>query len=530
MKMRKLFAGIAAAATLLGGMALGATSAQADDAAGTPVTGVATFTFTAETAEQLTNANLKAYKIGDYVQYGSGENVAYGVVTNSNNKTAVDSALKAAGVDTTDPEVDHLAAALNAGTLDVSAARPWASPEKTRKFANALESEGKLTAVTSFTLGKPVPATNGSADAKYTATATLPAGIYVFIDSAAATGSVTKAIPMIVASGTVNAEKKVLTNPTAAATVNMKNTNNPGKTKEVNKTSAAIGDTLTYTLTGVVANPAPTAFKFTDTPSKGLTIKANSFQFFTEEANAERQAEPASNFSVTPTGDFTGNGTASFDVEVENPSAYAGKKIVVTFEAVINDEADVENGVVNKLDNYGTSVQVPTTFGKFEFTKVDPDGKGIENVTFQVKDGDTTLYFVKQKDGSYKKAASAATSGATADVKTGADGKLSFTGLDKTKIYTVTETVRASDAYLNIMPSFTVSFNEENGSAVLAKTTTSDPWGLVNTTAKTVKNIKSITQLPLTGAAGTMLFTVVALLVAGAGVTIAIKSRQNAEA
>ena len=528
MKMRKLFAGIAAAATLLGGMALGATSAQADDAAGTPVTGEATFTFTAETAEQLTNAKLKAYKIGDYVQYGSGENVAYGVVTNSSNKTAVDFALKAAGVDTTDSEVDHLAAALNAGTLDVSAARPWASPEKTRKFANALESEGKLTAVTSFTLGRPVPATNGSADAKYTATATLLAGIYVFIDSAAATGSVTKAIPMIVASGTVNAEKKVLTDPTAAATVNMKNTNNPEKTKEVNKTSAAIGDTLTYTLTGVVANPAPTAFKFTDTPSKGLTIKANSFQFFTEEANAERQAEPASNFSVTPTGDFTGNGTASFDVEVENPSAYAGKKIVVTFEAVINDEADVENGVVNKLDNYGTSVQVPTTFGKFEFTKVDPDGKGIENVTFQVKDGDTTLYFVKQKDGSYKKAASAATSGATADVKTGADGKLSFTGLDKTKIYTVTETVRASDAYLNIMPSFTVSFSKEDGSAVL--TATSDPWGLVDTSAKTVKNIKSITQLPLTGAAGTMLFTVVALLVAGAGVTIAIKSRQNAEA
>lgn len=525
MKMRKLFAGIAAAATLLGGMALGATSAQADDAAGTPVTGVATFTFTAETAEQLTNAKLKAYKIGDYVQYGSGENVAYGVVTNSNNKTAVDSALKAAGVDTTDSEVDHLAAALNAGTLDVSAARPWASPTATRKFADALESEGRLTSGTDVTLSNPVAAQDGS----YSATVSLQAGIYVFIDSAVATGSVTQAIPMIVASGTV--ADKVLTDPIRGAnTVNMKNTNNPEKTKEVNKTSAAIGDTLTYTLTGVVANPAPTAFKFTDTPSKGLTIKANSFQFFTEEANAERQAEPASNFSVTPTGDFTGNGTASFDVEVENPSAYAGKKIVVTFEAVINDEADVENGVVNKLDNYGTSVQVPTTFGKFEFTKVDPDGKGIKDVTFQVKDGDTTLYFVKQGDGSYKKAASANTQGATTDVTTGTNGQLSFTGLDKTKTYTVTETKRASDAYLDIMPSFTVSFNEENGSAVLAKTATSDPWGLVNTTAKTVKNIKSITQLPLTGAAGTMLFTVVALLVAGAGVTIAIKSRQNAEA
>ena len=529
MKMRKLFAGIAAAATLLGGMALGATSAQADDAAGTPVTGVATFTFTAETAEQLTNANLKAYKIGDYVQYGSGENVAYGVVTNSNNKTAVDSALKAAGVDTTDSEVDHLAAALNAGTLDVSATRPWdktanGNASTTRAFANALESEGKLASSQKVTLGAATTVQGG-----YSASVNLPAGIYVFIASAVATGSVTKAIPMIVASGTVNTEKKVLTDPIQGAnTVNMKNTNNPGKTKEVNNTSAAIGDTLTYTLTGTIANPAPTEFKFTDKPGKGLTIKAGTFKFYVngEEISAETAA---SDFTV-PTADVTGGDNASFNVTVNNPSKYAGKTIKVTFQAVINDEADAENGVVNKLDNYGTDVEAPTKFTGFKFTKVDPDDKGIKDVTFQVKDGDTTLYFVKQGDGSYKKAASATTSGATADVKTDADGKLSFTGLDKTKTYTVTETERASDAYLDIMPSFTVSFNEENGSAVLAKTTTSDPWGLVNTTAKTVKNIKSITQLPLTGAAGTTLFTVVALLVAGAGVTIAIKSRQNAEA
>lgn len=524
--MRKLFAGIAAAATLLGGMALGATSAQADDAM---VTDNATFTFTAETEEQLTHANLAAYKIGDYVQYGSDQSVAYGVVTNSVNKAAVDSALKAAGVDTADPKVDHLAAALNAGTLDVSDSRPWdknaaGGASTTRAFANALEKE-KLANGTTVKFA----ATSGSAEDGYSATVTLPAGIYVFIDSAAATDSVTKAIPMIVASGTVNTEKKVLTDPIQGAnTVNMKNTNNPGKTKEVNNTSAAIGDTLTYTLTGTIANPAPTEFKFTDKPGKGLTIKAGTFKFYVngEEISAETAA---SDFTV-PTADVTGGDNASFNVTVNNPSKYAGKTIKVTFQAVINDEADAENGVVNKLDNYGTDVEAPTKFTGFNFTKVDPDDKGIKDVTFQVKDGDTTLYFVKQGDGSYKKAASANTQGATTDVTTGTNGQLSFTGLDKTKTYTVTETKRASDAYLDIMPSFTVSFNEENGSAVLAKTTTSDPWGLVNTTAKTVKNIKSITQLPLTGAAGTMLFTVVALLVAGAGVTIAIKSRQNAEA
>lgn len=68
MKMRKLFAGIAAAATLLGGMALGATSAQADGS-GTVVKSDVNFTFTAQDAKQLTNRKLDAYKIADYVQY-----------------------------------------------------------------------------------------------------------------------------------------------------------------------------------------------------------------------------------------------------------------------------------------------------------------------------------------------------------------------------------------------------------------------------------------------------------------------------
>ena len=516
MKMRKLFAGIAAAATLLGGMALGAVSAQADGTT-TTVNTSATFTFTAETAEQLTKANLTAYKIGDYVQYGSGENIAYGVVTNSNNKTAVDSALKAAGVDTTDSKVDHLAAALNAGTLDVSAARPWASPEKTRKFANALESGNTLTGGTQVTFAA---APTGSVESGYSATVNLPAGIYVFIDSAVATGSVTKAIPMIVASGTV--KDGVLTDPVNGAnTVNMKNTKNSVKTKEVNKASAAIGDTLTYTLTGTIANPAPTEFKFTDKPGKGLTIKAGTFKFYA--GNVEISANEAATDFTVPDSDVTGGENASFDVIVNNPSKYAGKTIKVTFDAMVNDKASVTDGVVNKLDNYGTDVEAKTKFVGFDFTKVDPDGKGIGNVTFQVKDGDTALYFMKQDDGSYKKAASAATSGATTNVKTDASGKLTFTGLDATKTYTVTETERASNDYLDIKPSFTVSFN--NNAAVL--TATSDPWDLVDTTAKTVKNVKSITQLPLTGAAGTTLFTVVALLVAGAGVTVAVKSRQR---
>ena len=47
------------------------------------------------------------------------------------------------------------------------------------------------------------------------------------------------------------------------------------------------------------------------------------------------------------------------------------------------------------------------------------------------------------------------------------------------------------------------------------------------TATATVLNVKNVTQLPLTGAAGTVLFTVVALLVGGAGVAVAVKSRRR---
>ena len=72
------------------------------------------------------------------------------------------------------------------------------------------------------------------------------------------------------------------------------------------------------------------------------------------------------------------------------------------------------------------------------------------------------------------------------------------------------------------LPSFTVTI-DENGNVTFGE----DAFGLVNTTAKTVKNIKSITQLPLTGAAGTMLFSVIGLLIAGAAVTVFVKSRST---
>lgn len=218
MKMRKLFAGIAAAATLLGGLAVGATSASAAEIT---VNDDATFTFTADSAEQLKNAKLVAYKIGDYVQYGTTQ--IYGVTTNEANKTAVDNALASVFTDFVTDDQDNLAAALNEGKLDISATRPWNTTAEgvastSRAFADALAKEDLA--------GKEIGTLDptGSDEDGYEATVTLPAGIYLFLDANTSTvDKVTVAIPMIVASGTV--ENNALTDPVNGAnTVNMKNT------------------------------------------------------------------------------------------------------------------------------------------------------------------------------------------------------------------------------------------------------------------------------------------------------------------
>lgn len=166
------------------------------------------------------------------------------------------------------------------------------------------------------------------------------------------------------------------------------------------------------------------------------------------------------------------------------------------------------------VKNDGSYDTVTTKLFSFNFEKRDNDGKALAGATFKLSVADNQTGMLPTVNG--QEYGTTQTSGG--------NGNVTFSGL-KAGTYTVTET-QAPQGYMNtFLPSFTVTI-DKNGNATFDE----DAFGLVNTSEKTVKNIKSITQLPLTGAAGTMLFTVVALLVAGAGVTIAIKSRQNAEA
>ena len=509
MKMRKLFAGIAAAATLLGGMALGATSAQAGDAAttagsGTIVNNDAKFKFTAQDAKQLTNRKLNAYKIADYVQYGTGDNAAYGVQTADGVvRDTLAKALQSATDENVPETGDLMAWALAKGVLSVDDSADengaW-SNSASRKFVESLKNAtGNLGTAETVDLGA-------------SATVTLPAGLYLFVDadySAGTNKDATPSIAILVGSG--NVENGVL-NPLTEATVDIKN-QTTAVTKKVNgkdAITASAGQRVTYTITSKVPQNtqyySDYGYTYTDTPSAGQTVDFDSLRVTV----ADKALTKDTDYTVAENED--GTFTVTISSIKKQP---AGAVITVTYNATVTSEEAAGNKAVTNtvvLSDNGAEATDSTfiTNGQFSFTKTDAQGNALAGAEFKIEGQSGTSI------------------PSTATAISDSNGTVTFKGLaDGT--YKVTETNVPADFQQNLKAAFTVTI--ANGKAV--KYAGADIWGLApsaevsgNYTYK-VKNVKNVTQLPLTGAAGTTLFTVVALLVAGAGVAVALKSRQR---
>lgn len=499
MKMRKLFAGIAAAATLLGGMALGAASAQADGS-GTVVKSDVNFTFTAQDATQLTNRSLNAYKIADYVQYGTDDNATYGVQTADGvDRGTLKTALESATGKTVSETGDLMAWALAEGVLSVdnSADGAW-NNSASRKFVESLKTTtDKLGTVQKVDLGA---VANGTS-----ATVPLPAGLYLFVDADYPAGTnegATPSIAILVGSGRV--ENRVLKDPSAEATVEIKNQTTT-VSKTVSAATASAGQKVTYTITSKVPQNtqyySEYGYTYTDTPSAGQTVHLDSLKVTVGGSDLNKGKD----YTVAKgeNGKFTVNITS---IKQQN----AGDEIVVTYDAEVTEaEATGRKAVTNTVvlsDNGAKAIaSTSITNGQFSFTKTDAQGKALAGAEFKIE-GQNGV-------------STPSTATATSD----SNGTVTFKGLaDGT--YKVTETKVPAD-FQNLKATFTVTI--KGGEATFAGT---DVWGLApkNSSADyKVKNVKNVTQLPLTGAAGTTLFTVVALLVAGAGVTVALKSRQR---
>ena len=515
MKVRKLFAGIAAAATLLGGMALGAASAQAADPQTTPLL-------------QVNNAQEgHMYTPYKFATFENADNGTVEVSTVEAWKDAVTAAADTAnGNDSIPAEYKNNPAAYVA-TFNAEQIRKFA--EELAKTNPLPTADGAGLTVTAEQAGTAQPVAvdgegwylvtdtyNGKAGTPAVVATTVNGldNLRIVADAKTGQGGITTV-------GRFNAKNEnPLTPPSKTAKVG---------DVDVNGKTVNVGDTVDFTVSAAVpasaANYDVYPFTITDTASKGLKVaETNTFKVQVDGKDVD-----AALYKVEQTGSAAVGTTTT--ITFASAKSLAGKTIVVSYTGVVTKDAltGLDGSVDNKATittNGGTSGEGKTeskTYG-FQFKKigVDNDANALAGAQFVVKKKDGK--FLKQDIES--KAWSSVDDQTNATVFTsGADGLVQFKGLAAGD-YTVMETSAPSGYAQNFRVTFDVSI-AENGTVTFKQDLLHQVTLPADDQIATVKNVKSITQLPLTGAAGTTLFTVVALLVAGAGVTVAVKSRQR---
>lgn len=558
MRLKNITAMVAAIATAasLGTVAVASADAQ------TVTTGDATITLNAQTAGQLTGHTFKAVKIASYDVYGTEPNQSVTLRTEDDVKAEVVKYLTATShYAETDGDPLAWAQQQNDPKLDQSGASPWLGDGTTRGLADALAPQAK----SAFT-----PVINGT-----TATFTLTSpGLWLIVDQAATDAS-SRSLPILAGTPLTINGKQVSTGRIA-----MKN-----QTASVSKTVAdqtvAAGQDASYTITTAIPNyvgykvqgyqftvsdtfdaNAPLSYKpgtltvkvgdqvltadkdYTvtgfDATSKTFTIDLSKYItahgfFGTSEPKPESTFTDANLVGKTVTVEYKATVTGS------TGNAGAANKPAIKYP---NDPTNNEN----KQEVPGTPVKV----FNFDYTLLKKDkttNTTLEGAKFAIKQNKADgkyLAYTTGKDGKgawselAAKPESTAAGTAAGVFATGQDGKVRFPALDEGK-YTIEE-IAAPTGYTNVGVSFNFEIKANLTGTGAAQTasptyaidadsaTGSDRWGLVsngNGAEVTVENVKSITQLPLTGGAGTMLFTVVAVLLIGAGVTVGVKSRKT---
>lgn len=585
MKLRKLFAGVAAAATLLSGMALGAGSAMAADPAGS-----ATITLSGATNAVKGHA-YKVVKIGSY-DYSSitKDGKVEGVHVATDAATAAGAAAALTKVpdnsnwntgDYKDNPVGYVAA--HSDMFASSVAEPWTG--KLRDFVSSLVRQSDFQTVLT---GAP----EHVADSDTYTISGLADGLYIVIDTTADNAEgvdhrQTNSIPMLVATkinghdlanqelGKINVKNQ----PTDINKVIVKDN------KDMTGTTEKVGDTVTFKLTSKVPltvgylNTAEKQYQFqmTDTMSKGLTFSSVTSVTIGNKtlkaANANATVD-ADHYMLTKTdkqkynADDTESMATTLLFDLSNAVYAAGQNaanskvdakaadtITIIYTAILNKDAiHAQNGANpnrvdldyshNPADNSkhhvpGPEVKVYTY--DFGFTKVRADGQtSLDGAKFTIKKNEKNGQYLK-----FNETTGLWENGTANDKFTGTSGKFEFKGLGE-GTYDIEET-DVPDGYLSTTRAkfqvvitatnkdkdgnvsdnaYTVKFiNGNNGFNML---TNLDKDGIAGNGGAKVKNITSITQLPLTGATGIAIFGVMAVMVIGAGLAIGAKRRSIA--
>ena len=370
---------------------------------------------------------------------------------------------------------------------------------------------------------------------------------------------------------------------------NMKKTVKSGSKYTQNRT-LKVGDTAEFQLTFTVPNPKSQAtFKVVDTykllgnptemkitvdgsdVSSELTVTQGTGTFTVQPKDTTFSGDPE---KPTITGHMSADGT-KIDSASDFVTKYAGKVVTITYNQAVLQATKTDkvadnsftktvydyegNGTPTKDDGGETSKVYNYTIA---LKKEDLNGNPLQGAKFVVKEGNN---YLKQdsKTGAWSVASSK--DDATQFTTAGAEGELSISGLDY-GTYSLEE-VAAPEGYMlsplgvPVVANVTLSAPDADGTGKVdmtkAKTVVeagTSSNGLVvavpdpdkpgskpgvsyvdlqkDTTRATVKNIKSLTELPATGGTGAIALLLLVAVLLGAGSAVALgarKARKNAE-
>lgn len=287
--------------------------------------------------------------------------------------------------------------------------------------------------------------------------------------------------------------------------------------------TAEIGDTVEFKTT-ITAKKGAQSYELHDVMSKGLTLNDNSIKVQVNNTDLA-----PTNYTVKTSGL---NDDCDFEIEFAQTyldTLTADTDIVVTYTAVVNEEAEVYNDPnTNKTKlKFGDKHRDETTWDetktytfKVDVVKTDDDDKVLDGVEFKLYDAKTggkEIALVKETDGVYRLAKEGETGGV--ESITTVNGQLEIKGFDANTNYYLEET-KAPDGYHKLAERVEIAVKEENIEASVSN----DTWQsggvhVVNNPGK---------ELPSTGGMGTALFYIGGgVLVVGAAALFVLKKRKD---
>lgn len=410
---------------------------------------------------------------------------------------------------------------------------------------------------------------------KTTATANLPIGSYLVMASCTDMTFLNMLVSVNAKANTTDPNGWILEGEGAVLkgnplSVDKKITGKKGTALQtpIDETTAAIGDTLSYTVTADVphypANAIHTKFKVKDTPTN-LEIKQNTVKVYGVKANG---TETDLTGQFTPTLD--GNGVLTVDMSEKYLTLFCANgtypyaTVKITYDAVLMESASIATGNTNKpaliygtdpyTDSDASDEEIPGdgkqkvyTYG-LNLTKKNSDNDVLSNAVFSVKRGDTKLKFIEDANekGTYTLAKDQGAAGATDQLTTNDQGTFNIKGLDANVEYVLEETKAPSGYFRNhgsvaftITP---VADTEGKLTGAIKSVTAKDEKGTAldnagawtcgidqNKTAYVAVTLKDtkIPFLPATGGMGTVIFTIVGDALMILAIVLFIRSRKG---